>query len=329
MSIKLSNTSVNLYNQCSLCYKLHYLENIRPIKTSSALVFGSSLDSALNELLSSKDLEKALLSFETSWYCYYKNPNITYFKSDLDEELFTEENKEIFFDEDPNWNSLRIKGQMFITTYYKEVLPKIKKVLAVQEPIEIENSEGDKVTGFLDLIVEWEDGKNYLMDNKSSANRYEENSAKEGQQLPLYHYAVKDKYKLAGIGYIVLIKKINKNKVKKCIKCGVINNSSHKTCNALMKVGTVYSTNPPTSNFRCNGEFEITINPTVDIQYIFNKVEESDENRVLELFDKTNTLISNNVFAEEHNPIRGKYGYCPYKEYYENSPDFIKKVKHE
>jgi hypothetical protein len=318
MSIKLSNTAINLYNQCSYCWYLHYKENIRPVRTSSALVFGSALDNALNELLKTKNLQDAQRIFQMEWQNYHTDENITYFKSDLDEELL-EYNDTIKLAQNKEWSTLYIKGMMFIEAYYKEVLPKIKKVIAVQEPITIENAEGDKITGILDLVVEWENGKTYLMDNKSSASLYDPLSAKEGQQLPLYHYAVKDKYKLDGIGYIVLIKKINKNKAKFCKKCGIINTSSHKKCNETVKdeKGDSYG--------RCNGEFQITINPSVDIQYVFNTVDESDENRVLESFDNVNYAITNNFFDDKHSEIRGKYGWCPYKDYHENSIDFIKK----
>jgi len=324
---KLSNTSVNLYNQCSLCYYLHYFQGIRPVKTSSALVFGSALDSALNELLKTKNLIEAKKVFYNEWFKYKNDSNIIYFKSDLDQELL-DFNDSYDKESNSNWRTLMVKGMMFIDAYHKEVMPKIKKVFAVQEPISIKNNDGDEITGFLDLIVKWEDNKAYLMDNKSSASLYDENSAKDGQQLPLYHYAVKHEYKLEGIGYIVLIKKINKNRIKKCTECGTVNNSSHKKCPEIIEyfTGTDGKIDKRTEK-RCNGEFKTTINPTVDIQYVFNKVEESDENRVLELFDKTNNAISSEQFATDHNPVRGKYGFCPYKDYYEGSPDFYIKEK--
>ena len=323
---KLSNTAVNLYNQCSFCYYLHYKEGIRPVKTSSALVFGSALDTALNHLLLNRKIIEAKSTFYNEWFQYKTDPNIVYFKSDLDEELLN--HLSIYDNKNLEWQTLMTKGMMFIDAYYNEVLPKIKKVLSVQEPISIKNNEGDEISGFLDLVVEWEDGKTYLMDNKSSGRLYDANSAKEGQQIPLYHYAVKDKYKLDGIGYIVLIKKINMNKTKTCTKCERVNNSSHKKCNEefIMVTDVDRKEKVVTANFkRCNGDFKITINPSVDIQYVFNKVEESDENRVLEAFDKANYGISNNLFANEHVKERGKYGFCPYREFYEGSPDFYKK----
>ena len=111
-------------------------------------------------------------------------------------------------------------------------------------------------------------------------------------------------------------KKINKNKVKKCKTCGKINEGSHKTCPNISNVS---------NNTRCNGEFDITINPSVDIQYVFNQVAESDEKRVLDKFDEVNYNVSNGYFATEHNPNKNKFfQYCPYKEYTPENPNFIK-----
>lgn len=319
--IRLSHSAVQKYNQCSLCYDLHYNKGVRLKKTKSSLLFGSILDSALNELLLTKDLEKSLEIFQKSWQ-KIDSKTTEYLKSDLDEELlnhFKINHPEIV----KEWRSLQIKGRLFIQQYYHEILPKIKKVIAVQEPISIKNEEGDEITGFLDLVVEWEDGKIYLLDNKSSSYKYEPDSARLNNQLPLYYYATKKKYKLDGIGYIVLMKKINKNRMKICEICQTINVNSHKTCNQM------HETEIDNIGYRCNGKFEITINPTVNIQYVFNEVQESDISRVIDLFDVANYNISNNIFATEHNPERGKFGFCDYKDYYEGSPDFFIKDKNE
>lgn len=317
---RLSHSAVQKYNGCSLCYKLHYIDGVRLKKLKSPLLFGSALDTGLNDLLLTKDLNSAKKMFVDKWE--QPNPNdITYLKSDLDIEIYEHFHKNPGYVEYQEWWTLFYKGIMFIEAYNNEVLPRIKKVIAVQEPISIKNEEGDEITGFLDLIVEWEDGKIYLLDNKSSSYKYEEDSARKNDQLPLYYYATKNKYKLDGVGYIVLNKKINKNRIKTCKSCGLKNNSSHKTCPNIPVDLT------RNIQFRCNGEFEVTINPTVDIQYVFNTVEESDVQRVIDLFDVANYNISNGIFATEHNPERGKFGWCDYKEYYDGSPDFIKVEK--
>ena len=328
MKVKLSNSSVDKYNECSLCYDLHYNHGIRPIKNSSALVFGGVIDKAFNILLINKDLQKALDFFKKEWEKHKDAKNVIFYKTNEDIELVR------YFGIEPEsdkiaWWSMFFTGKLLIEAYHKEVLPKIKKVFAVQEPITIKNPDGDEINGFLDLDVEWIDGKKYILDNKTSKDLYDPNSnkkdqpygpnsAKESQQLPLYYFA--KGYKHDGIGYIVLRKIINKNKIKKCKLCSAFNETTHKTCERITKF-------TPGPKSRCNGEFDITINPTVDIQYIFNQVEESDIDRVIETFDHVNYCISNGIFAENHNPERGKFGYCPYKEYYEGNSDFIKKEK--
>ena len=328
---KLSHTSVSMYNFCSKCYEIHYLQGIRPKKTKSSLVFGSAIDKAFNILLETKDLDKSLNEFNSIWQSNKNNMNLEYSKSDLDKELV-----EYFKSSEKNdleWHSLLFKGQLFIETYYREVLPKIKEVISVQEKVSLKNNEEDEIYGALDAIIKWEDNKIYIIDNKTSSVKYEETAAKDDQQLPLYYYICKEKYKLDGVGYIVLSKKINKNKVKKCNKCTAFNNSSHKTCNNEIEIGTFSNNlNSPLNALdikykRCGGEFEVTINPTVELQFIFNKIEESDEERVLKTFDDANYGISNNLFSYEHNPNKGKFGYCTYNTYYPGNPDFIERKK--
>lgn len=320
MGNKLSNSAVDRYLECSLCYKLHTIDRIRPVRQKSALLFGAALDSALNHLLLTKNLEESKNIFKSQWE-KVDAMNTDFSKSDLDEELLN------FYDVKfqnpflkiegsfPSWKSLLYKGMLFLDQYHEDILPKIKKVIAVQEPVSLKNTDGDEITGILDLIVEWKDGKTYLLDNKSSSVKYTSDSAKTGQQLPLYYYIVKEKYKLDGVGYIVLSKKINKNKVKTCQKCGNINISSHKTCNVELS----------TIGLRCRGEFDITINPSVNWEIILNQVDKEDEDRVISTFDDVNTKITNGIFQTEHTPTKNKFfQYCPYHDYYEGNPDFIK-----
>jgi hypothetical protein len=319
MGNKLSNSSVDRYAECSLCYKLHTIDRIRPVRQKSALLFGSALDTALNHLLLTKNLKESLDIFFNKW-SEVDIDNTDFSKSDLDEEL----NK--FYGSVNNaWTSLLSKGWLFIEQYHKDILPKIKKVIAVQEPVSLKNTDGDEIVGILDLIVEWEDGKTYLLDNKSSSVKYAPDSAKTGQQLPLYYYIVKDRYKLDGVGYIVLSKKINKNRVKKCRECGTINEGSHKKCPESYDTPTMNGEDIKIISRRCNGEFDITINPSVDWEPIFNQIDEADEARVLQTFDDVNYKIANGIFALEHNPNKNKFfQFCPYKDYYEGNPNFIK-----
>lgn len=325
MSNKLSNSAVDRYLECSLCYKLHTIDRIRPVRQKSALLFGATLDNALNHLLLTKDLDKSRSIFLNDWMKIHQN-NTDFSKSDLDEELikfFEETNSKFQNEGNESWRSLLYKGCLFLIQYHKDIFPKIKKVISVQEPVSLKNTDGDEITGILDLIVEWKDGKTYLLDNKSSSVKYATDSAKTGQQLPLYYYMVKEKYKLDGIGYIVLSKKINKNRVKKCKSCGTLNTSSHKTC-PVIRTQEVLGPKDKVE-YRCEGEFNVTINPSVDIDIILNTVDENDEQRVIKTFDEVNTNISNGIFQIEHTPTKNKFfQYCPYHDYYDGHPGFIK-----
>ncbi len=326
---KLSNSAVDKYIECSLCYKIHYIDRVRPVRGKSALLFGGALDEALNHLLLNykehgKDsLVHARAVFAEKWLKVDPN-NTDFFKSDLDQEIVDWNNTKQEFGlgiwdhenkrQNSSWYSLFIKGNLFVTQYYRDILPKIKNVVAIQEPVSLKNSDGDEITGILDLIVEWRDGKVYLMDNKSSSVKYAIDSAKTGQQLPLYFYIAKDKYKLDGVGYIVLSKKINKNRVKECSVCGKVSDTSHKTCAMVNGDGN-----------RCGGSFNVSINPSVDFDIILNNVEETDEQRVIETFDMVNQKIINKDFALEHPTTKNKYfQWCPYHDYYEGNPNFIK-----
>lgn len=326
MGNKLSNSAVDKYIECSLCYKLHYIDRIRPVRGKSALLFGAALDVGLNELLLTKDLEKAQTAFFDKWF-EVDHYTTDFSKSDLDQELIMHYKDEIKIPTNGSWYSLYIKGRLFIEQYHKDILPKIKKVIAVQEPVSLKNADGDEITGILDLVVQWEDGKIYLLDNKSSSVKYASDSAKTGQQLPLYYYIKKDDYKLDGVGYIVMSKKINKNKVKTCKKCHNINEGRHDTC-PILRSGQDMRGNTTIKQIKCGGEFDIKINPSVDIEVILNSIDEADERRVIETFDHVNNCVVNGVFAEVHPETKNKYfQYCPYKEYYENHPSFIKLPK--
>jgi len=326
---RISHSAVDRYIECSLCFRLHYIENIRPVRKKSALLFGAALDKGLNHLLLTKDLDEALDIFKEAWE-KVDVETTDFSKSDLDEELVNWTGGIISTNRSKSWHSLHVKGCLFIQQYHKDILPRIKRVIVVQEPISLKNTEGDEITGALDLIVEWEDGKIYLFDNKSSSVKYAPDSAKMGQQLPLYYYIKKDEYKLDGVGYIVMSKKINKNKVKTCKKCNTINKGMHKTCPESYDTPVMNGENIKVVSKKCGGEFDIVINPTVDIEVILNTVDESDEKRVIETFDYVNNCIADGIFSDTHTQERNKfYQYCPYKEYTPENADFIKVEKKE
>lgn len=310
---KLSHSSVSTYLTCSYCYYLRYIENIRPVKVKSALLFGKALDDAFNVLLLEKDLDKAKTHFYKSWSTLHSTPMI-FRKNEADLELIEHFGSNICYKKE-EWQTLLFKGELFIQAYFEKVLPKIKEVITVQEPFTFKNTDGDEIYGIIDLIVKWEDGKTYLLDNKTSSFKYSKDDAKQSQQLSLYHYVINEKYKLDGIGFIVLDKNINKNKVMTCETCGVkTENTRLKTC-----------AETTLDHGRCGGPFKIELKPSVDVEFIFDKIDLKFQDNVIGTFDKANECISKGIYGTKH--TFGKYGPCDLFKYYEGNPDFYKKVR--
>lgn len=327
MGNKLSHSAASMLSTCGKKYKYHYIDRLRDKNSSGALLFGSAIDIALNDLLEYKSLNKAKSIFNNSWRYgrigseketsdLTKSERLVYSKSDFDVELLNKEDLLVLDKQDnalkkiehvfnlkekhgienltseqrqfynhANWLVLRHKGEWMLEAYAKEILPKIKKVLTIQKPIELDNGKGDKIVGFIDLAVTWEDGKNYILDNKTSSIDYEEDSGSTSQQLILYYHAQKEEYNLSGVGFIVMKKHVLKNKVKICSKCE--NDGSgrtHKTCEREL------------NKVRCNGEWKISLNPKIKIDIILNSVDPQAEELVMENFDTLNEKLNSGIF---------------------------------
>jgi hypothetical protein len=306
---KLSFTKLSQYQECGLKYDLHYNQYLRPSKPKSALIFGNSIDEALNVLLETKDLNLAQQKFEDLWnkqlfnkkeISLYTPGNVSFSKADLDEDLLEINNFTIDENIDPAWLSLFMKGELILKTYNDVVLPKIKEVIGIQTPIKIENIEGDSIEGKLDIIIKWEDDRILLMDNKTTSVKYTPESAKESEQLNLYYYIKKDEYKLDAVGFITIDKKVHWEYKKTCKKCKHVFNSNHKTC-----INTMFGK-------RCNSEVSIEKIPSININFIINNVDEKIQETTINNFDKLNEGISNNIFEANKNSCYGKFGKCVY-----------------
>lgn len=235
--IQLSHTAKELYLRCPLAYYMHYILNLREEKVGSALPFGSAVDDALNVLLMEKDLEKAKTAFEKilrepkingKTLDLQTNPeNVRYSKSDFDPALFTEKELDDLEGKQDlaSYESLKRKGFMFLDQYNEQIMPKIKKVHEVQKFVQVKNSLGDKIVGYVDFICEWEDDRLLIVDNKTSSMKYKDDVIKkEAKQLAFYQEAVRMQYPSDAVAYIVMNKKIRKRKEPKVVIQEIIDN---------------------------------------------------------------------------------------------------------
>lgn len=107
------------------------------------------------------------------------------------------------------WSCLLRKGMMMIPVLQKWAEENVAEVHDIQRKINIENEDGDYITGYLDFIVTLKDGRKVLMDLKTSSDAkkyYPDGCVEESQQLNIYAEDVG----LEDAGYLVVDKKIRK-----------------------------------------------------------------------------------------------------------------------
>lgn len=348
---RLSHSAATRFMDCAKSYEYHYIERLRPVKQSAALLFGSAVDYAFGAMLSPKDKTPEDIF---SYFWRFQDVNgkntflttcteIVYSNSDFDMDLVSDSDivkilefndikeehtrdsfislvdelykrKDYFgFDHISladkkllnmvNWYSLHKKGLLMVDALRTKIMPKIKKVHGVQEAIKLENTDGDSVIGFVDLIVDWEDKGLVVLDLKTSTRRYDKDSVLVSPQLSLYVHALSDKFKTRQAGYIVLYKQVNKNKTKICSICG--NDGSgkrHQTCDAEI------------DGKRCNGKWNEKINPEIQVEVIINEIPERTEEIVLQNIDMVNESIKTSTFPRNFGSCI-KFGgavICPY-----------------
>lgn len=207
---RLSHSGAEKYNQCGYKYYLHYKMKYRSHTLSSALCFGNALDVALNAMLSGDRNYHDVFSSE---WDKYKDSKIDYYKSDLDAQLLSTEELQLPLHEQ-NYISMGRKGRHLLDAYASHILPRIKKVISIQDEMTIigYDDEGqptdDSIYGKLDLIAMIEDDAGVvhtaLLDNKTTSEPYAKTSVRKKDQLALYANGYPD---INMFGFLTLNKK--------------------------------------------------------------------------------------------------------------------------
>ena len=192
-----------------------------------------------------------------------------------------------------NWLSLRRKGHLMVEALEREVLPKIKQVIYTQHKTQLKNTEGDVLDGFADAVVEWEDGRTIILDFKTSSVKYEANAVSVSEQLTIY--SLSTGIKLAG--YIVFMKKIDKDLDKMCGDCGTaFKTTRQRKCEVCNKESGVYKVKK--------------LRALVDI--IIDTIPTKTEDVVLDTIHETNQSIKDEVFDPNFHSCKSFLGPCPY-----------------
>ncbi len=350
MSNKLSHSAVSRYLKCPQSYKYHYVKKVRPDATSSALLFGSALDSCVEEVLKDPKVDYMSVFFK-NWEKAFINKKleeiptnikVAYAKTDMDWDLLTDadlfkltqfiESKDLAYiaSSDPkdtykecvkfkeqrayrsfkdkeheylnlaNWLCMARKAPLMVEAFKKHMLPRIKRVISTQKQIELQNEDGDIAQGYIDMVVELDDGKEYVLDLKTSARQYDDNAASESPQLSLYAFHEG----IDNVGYIVIYKNIAKNKVRTCVKCNKVEDNARVSSCSNTVDGT-----------RCKGDFSEVLDPEAKVQLITSPVNENYTKAVIENFDTVNSLVKQGIFYRNFDACSNWYGgLCPFKD---------------
>lgn len=113
------------------------------------------------------------------------------------------------------WLCCKNRMYYMLKAFQEELVPEIEEVIAAQHEINLENEEGDKVTGFVDYKVRLKSVEGItILDLKSAGRPYEEHRLNTSDQLGIYAVAEK----ADNIAYGVVLKKIQYHVT--CNKCG-------------------------------------------------------------------------------------------------------------
>jgi hypothetical protein len=347
---KISHSARGKFDHCARMYQLHYLDKIRPVGTTSSLLFGSAIDAAAEHYLLNGDKELCKQTFKNTWKEQEINGTLTDLKSctqiefhanDFDHELLTESDYKLINETTvsetlpdhenqkritlSNWVSLFRKGQILINAFIEWVDNNVDEVLEAQAVIELTDEEGNEITGKADFIIKM---KGYdiplLVDLKTAARYYERDSVKQSEQLALYYFFLTNtKYpEMKRAAYLVLSKQIRKNRVKTCKKCGTVTEGREQVCAAEKESGELITKGKNKGKpkmQRCNGEFDVQITPEATIQFIHDEI---PKHFIEETIEKYGVVIDKIKVGEFNKNLDGCSNYygreCPYKKYCEN-----------
>lgn len=251
------------------------------------------------ELLNEDDEWQISVPFGEDWKNWFSD--LIKKKRDIGFNNFTEDEKGLY--NLVNWFCLKAKGVLMLEAVRIKVMPLITKVLGTQVEVTLSNGQGDTIIGYADLVANCIGyDKPIILDWKTSSVNYEENSVLESPQLALYVHSLSDKFEdTRTAGFIVLHKRIKKNRLKTCIKCGANGSDTrHKTCNQNI------------DGKRCEGEFNVVISPEVKVQIIIDDIIETTETLTIDNFDNINEAIKREEFPRNEASCINVYGKCAY-----------------
>jgi len=170
----LSYTQISLYQACPLCYKLQYIDGLKP-KDKWYFSFGNTLHLCTEYFFKVKvppppSLEALLDFYETNWL----SPG---YESAAEEAKY------------------RAYGREILTEFWQIHHPDFRMPLAVERMFYVD-IEGVKLRGYIDRVDKLDSGGLSIVDYKTNQNLFTVDDLKEDLQLTLYQLAVQEIWRL-------------------------------------------------------------------------------------------------------------------------------------
>lgn len=350
MPNKLSHSAISKFQTCGKAFEYHYIQKLRPNVQSGALVFGSAIDAALNELLMPTGKDPKEIFIREFTYSYINEEktyvptyqDLVYQTGDFDADLLTQD--------DYNFIEENAKQEIIErSTDYLEVYNSLKKRKS-ESGFDSLSIKEKKLFNLMNWLVLQHKGILML-------------DAYKRKVLPKLNKVYKVQYKISMsnevgdeiVGYVDLIADVkdvgicildNKTSSMEYDKDSVLTSSQlslymhileeeYKTRKAGYIVmrksiiknrkkicskcghdgsGKAHKTCDATINGkRCHGEWNETIDPDVHIQFIIDEIPKQTESIVLENIEATNEAIKTGNFTRNFNSCHNHFGSrCPY-----------------
>jgi hypothetical protein len=347
--INISHSKAQLYQECSQKYKYQYIDKIRPLTKNASLFFGSAIDLAVQVFLKDQTADWKG-AFEKAWKVNFEwgkftpiwdSMDVDYSYKDFDKDLLFKEDIDVAeksklellpgfqgtwleamehvtsrkkqrahiqFGENElryfnrlSWLSMNRKGYYMVKAFVDEIGPKIIKVLFVQKKVQITSEAGDVLTGYVDMVLELKDIGVVTLDLKTAAMPYDELEALVSQQLGIYSAILGPEINSYKVGFAVLLKSIKKDEKKICKVCGHKGEGKHKKCDAEI------------DGKRCNGEWDIQLEPKGQMQLITETLTETNIQAIMDTVSSITHLVKEKIFYRNPSACFN-YGGCPYFE---------------
>ncbi len=227
-------------------------------------------------------------------------------------ELTNEEQQFLHF---ANLLCMNRKGHLMLESFYKNILPHLTQIVGTQVGIDMENPDGHKIIGFIDLIAkmtgyklpsgrELTDNDILVLDVKSAGAAYwaKLDDLTMSDQLDSYLISpqVQNIAPTNLIGYLAVSKQISTLEESFCKSCGNKKASSHKTCNADI------------NGKRCGGEWDMKQEFYCDAKIVVGERNLDQAAAMIQDYDDILVGIQSQVFPRNRNSCTAYGAVCDF-----------------